>query len=70
MVPSVESVAEVPGEPCVKQVALTVAFNDAVGPVHVIAFSVLVPGLASDPLFTIHDRAIEQARRCAEAFLE
>jgi hypothetical protein len=54
----------------VKQVALTVAFNDAVGPVHVITFSVRVPGLASDPLFTIHDRAIEQARRCAEAFLE
>lgn len=69
MVPSVESVAEVPGEPSVKQVALT-AFHDAVGPVHVIAFSVRVPGLASDPLFTIHDRAIEQARRCAEAFLE
>jgi hypothetical protein len=38
--------------------------------VHVISFSVRVPGLASDPLFTIHNRAIEQARRCAEAFLE
>ena len=69
MVPSVESVAEVPGQPSVKQVALTVAFNDAVGPMHVISFSVRVAGLASDPLFTIHDRAIEQARRCAEAFL-
>ena len=70
MVPSVESVTEVPGEPSVKQVALTIAFHDAVGPVHVISFSVRVPGLASDRLFTIHDRAIEQARRCAEAFLE
>ena len=70
MVPSVESVADVPGEPSVKQVALTIAFHDAGGPVHVIAFSVRVPGLATDPLFTIHNRAIEQARRCAEAFLE
>ena len=29
MVPSVESVAEVPGEPSLKQVALTIAFHDA-----------------------------------------
>ena len=70
MVPSVEPVTEVPGQPSVKQVALTIAFNDAIGPVHMISFSVRVPGLASDPLFTIHNRAIEQARRCAEAFLE
>ena len=70
MVPSVESVAEVPGQPSLKQVGLTIAFNDAIGPVHMISFSVRVPGLASDPLVTIHDRAIEQARRCAEAFLE
>jgi len=70
MVPSVESVAEVPGQPSLKQVALTIAFHDTSGPVHRIAFSVRVPGLASDPLVTIHDRAIEQARRCAEAFLK
>ena len=44
MVPSVESVAEVPGQPSVKQVALTIAFNDAAGPMHVISFSVRVQG--------------------------
>jgi len=70
MMPSVESVAEVPGQPSLKQVALAVAFHEASGPVHRIAFSVRVPALASDPLVTIHNRAIEQARRCAEAFLK
>ena len=66
MVPSVEPVTEVPGQPSVKQVALTIAFNDAMmrNTIDAAGF------LASDPLVTIHDRAIEQARRCAEAFLE
>jgi hypothetical protein len=34
------------------------------------AIRLSLPSLATDPLFTIHNRAIEQARRCAEAFLE
>ena len=70
MVPSVESVAEVPGEPSLKQVALTIAFHDAVGPVHVISFSCAFRGsraIRSSPSTTA-----PSSRRGAgaEAFLE
>jgi hypothetical protein len=70
MLPSVESVTEVPGHPSLKQVTLSITFHDASGPIHKISLSVRVPGQRTDPLVTIHNRAIEQAKHLAEAFLK
>jgi hypothetical protein len=59
MLPTVESVNEIPGDPSLKQVSLSAILHDQTGLVHKVSFSVRVVGAATDSVATISNRAIE-----------